>query len=114
MVPQDSSFVARLDIHLADAARGGAAHVRELGIARNPSYVATPRAKMDTCDTKALHSVVGFLHNGMMEPKIRIGCETHALSISQGKARPEMSRYMAQRQCALDWKRPCRVALGSA
>ena len=87
MVLQCSNSVARLDIHLAGAARGGAAHVREPGIARNPSYVITSRAEMDNRDMKALHYVVPFLHNGAIEPKIRIGCETHASKISQGKTK---------------------------
>ena len=101
MVLQYSSFVARMDIHLEDEARGGAAHVRELGTARNPSCVTTLQAEMDNYDSKALHSVVAFLHNGILEPTIRIGREIHASRISQGKARPETSGYMDQRLCIL-------------
>ena len=78
MVLQRSNSVARLGILLADAARGDAAHVRELGIARNPSCATGPRTKIDNRDTKALLRVVALLHDRIMEPKIRIGCETHA------------------------------------
>lgn len=45
-------------------------------------------------DAKALLSVVAFLDNRITEPKIRIGRETHASRISQGKPRSEVPRYM--------------------
>ena len=49
---------------------------------------------MDSHDTKALLSVMGSLHKCIREPKVRIGCETHASNISQGKPRSETFRYM--------------------
>ncbi len=113
MLLRCSNSVVDLNILLADATRGSAAHVRELDIARSPSCVTTPRAEMDGRDTKALLSLMASLHNCIREPKVRIGCETHTSKISQGKPRSEMVRYMDGRRCALDWKKLCRVALGS-
>ena len=58
-----SNFAAWLDILLVNVVRGGAAHVRELGIARNPSCVRFLRAETSNGDAMALLSVVAFLHN---------------------------------------------------
>ncbi len=66
-------------------------------------------------DTKALLPVVAFLDDRIMKPNIRIGWRLTRQGLVRANQDWGMPRYyMGQRQRNLDWKKDCRVALGSS